>query len=44
MKNISHNLVRYAINFSFGEIFCPTNLDLDLKYREMLNVAAVTTH
>jgi len=40
MQDISPDLARYAIDFPFGEIF--TRPGLDLKSRELINVAALT--
>jgi 4-carboxymuconolactone decarboxylase len=40
MKEIAPDLARYAIDFPFGDIF--TRPGLDLKSREMINVAALT--
>ena len=40
MKDIAPDLARHAIDFPFGDIF--TRPGLDLKSREMINVAALT--
>ena len=40
MQDIAPDLARHAIDFPFGDIF--TRPGLDLKSREMINVAALT--
>ena len=40
VKDIAPDLARHAIDFPFGDIF--TRPGLDLKSREMINVAALT--
>lgn len=40
LQDIAPDLARYAIDFPFGDIF--TRPALDLKSREMINVAALT--
>ena len=40
MKDIAPDLARHAIDFPFGDIF--TRPGLNLKSREMINVAALT--
>ena len=40
MEDIAPDLARYAIEFPFGDIFARPGLDL--KSREMINVAALT--